>query len=90
MCLRVSIAIIKRHDQKQLKKEKVCFFFQLVVCHPGKAGWGLKAEVEAGFEAGCGGKYMEKCSLLTFSPCLVQSASFLYTPGPSAQEWCHQ
>lgn len=57
MCLRVSSPMIKRYDPKQLKKEKVCLFFQLVVCHPGKAGQGLRAEVEAGFEAGCGGRY---------------------------------
>lgn len=57
MCLRVSSPMIKRYDPKPLRKESVYFFLQLVVCYPGKSGQELRAEVEAGFEAGCGGRY---------------------------------
>lgn len=49
--------MIKRYDPKQLRKENVYFFFISVVCHPGKSGQELRAEVEAGFEAGCGGRH---------------------------------
>ena len=37
---RVSTAMIKSHDQKQLGEEKVCFSLQIIIVvhHPGKSG----------------------------------------------------
>jgi hypothetical protein len=41
--VRVSIALIKHHDQKQLEEVRAYFILQGTVHHPGKPGQKLKA-----------------------------------------------
>ena len=43
-CLHLlSVAVIKHHDPKQLRKEGVCFPFRFTVYYKGKSGQELKA-----------------------------------------------
>jgi hypothetical protein len=42
--IRVSVAVLKHHDQKSLRKERLYFILQLIFHHPGKSGQELKAQ----------------------------------------------
>ena len=44
LSLRVSVTVVKHHDQNQVGDERVYFILQLVVHHPGKSGQELKAD----------------------------------------------
>ena len=44
--VRISVAVIKHHDQNQVGEERVYFLIQLVTYHPGISGQEFKAGTE--------------------------------------------
>lgn len=75
-CLRVSIAVIKYHDQKQLEKERISFILQFSDHTPSlrKVRTGTQGRK---LVTGTSAEAIEECCLLTCCPWFAQPA-FLY------------
>ena len=73
--VKVSTAVTKPYDQKEVEKERVCMtftYFQIVVPHLRKPGQELKQSCN--LEAGADAEVMEECCLLACSSWLAQPA----------------
>lgn len=83
-CLRVSLAVMKHHNQKQVGEEIAYLSFTSILFIVGgsqvRNSWGRNLEAGAEAEA------IEECCLLACSSWLAQ-LSFLQNPGPLAQGW---